>query len=217
VGVNVAKNRVHATYNVSRSEILDFFKDLPLSERPAMLLRFSTISILLLAFALTAVCASGATTVLDTYQKQATDVSGKRVKPRMWSNDRRPNLMQKRFPFKKWDSHFSSLGSKRAPIALTEKREKKRFKTKTIEFPNKAIEMSEWDGRLATLQRQAQISTDDSARKIADKQLYNMALQDIRQYQELGVKLSLRDINRYQFRHNRSNTAVPVRKAGAGR
>jgi hypothetical protein len=159
---------------------------------------------------------SGATTVLDSYQKQATGVSSKRVKPRMWSNDKRPNLMQKKFPFKKWDAHFSSLGSKRAPIALTEKREKKRFKTKIMEFPTKAVEISEWDGRLAQLQRQAQISTDDTARKIADQRLYNKAMQDARQYKDLGAKLSLRDINRYQFRHNRSDTAVPVRQAGAG-
>jgi hypothetical protein len=181
-----------------------------------MFLRFSSIFFLILAFALTGACLSGATTVLDSYQKQATDVSDTRVKPRMWSNDKRPNLMQKKFPFKKWNAHFSSLGSKRAPIALTEKREKKRFKSKIMEFPTIAVEISEWDGRFAKLQRQAQISTDDSARKIADKQLYNMALQDTRKYEEMGATLSLREINRYQFRHNRSDAAVPVRKAGAG-
>ena len=181
-----------------------------------MCLRNSSIFFLILTVTITGAPLRGAKTVLDTYQKQATGVSSKRVKPGMWSNERRPNFMQKKFPFKEWDSHFSSLGSKRAPIALTEKRTKKRFKTKTIEFPNKAVEISEWDGRLAQLQRQAQISTDDTARKIADQRLYNKAMQDARQYKDLGAKLSLRDINRYQFRHNRSDTAVPVRQAGAG-
>jgi hypothetical protein len=181
-----------------------------------MVISYPLVFFLLLAFAMTSAWLTGAPTVLDSYQKQASEVSDKRVKPRMWSNDKKPGLMQKKFPFKEWDSHYSSLGSKRAPISLKETSAKKRFKTEMKEFPTKEFEISEWDGRLAKLQRQARISTDDTAKKIADQQLYNMALQDSRKYEEMGVELSLRDINRYQFRHNRPDTAVPVRKAGAG-
>ena len=46
--------------------------------------------------------------------------------------------------------------------------------------------------------------------------IQEIELQDAQQYRELGVKLSLRDINRYQFRRNRTNDGVPVQKAGAG-
>ena len=76
--------------------------------------------------------------------------------------------------------------------------------------------MSKWDGRLAALQEKALISTDDSAKEITDKRLYDMILQDTRKYADMGVELSLRDLNRYQFRQNRSTGAVPVEKAGGG-
>ena len=92
---------------------------------------------------------------------------------------------------------------------------KKRYKTRMREFPKTELEIAEWDGRVAKLQQKAQISSDDTARVIADKQLYYMALQSTRRYEELGVKLSLRDINRYQFRRNHQSDGVPVRKAGA--
>jgi hypothetical protein len=159
------------------------------------------------------VCAAPIT--LDNYQKRATNFSEKRFSSRMWDNDKQSTLTQKRFPFKKWDKHFSPLGSKRAPIALKETRVKKRYKTRMREFPKTELEIAEWDSRVAKLQRKAQISTDDTARVIADKQLYYMALQSTRQYEELGVELSLRDINRYQFRRNHQSDGVPVRKAGA--
>jgi hypothetical protein len=39
-------------------------------------------------------------------------------------------------------------------------------------------------------------------------------LQESKSFAETGETLSLRDINRFQFRQNRSDTAVPVRAAG---
>jgi hypothetical protein len=56
---------------------------------------------------------------------------------------------------------------------------------------------------------------DDKAQIAADHKLYGMMMQDARQYRELGDKLSLRDINRYQFRRNRSSDEVPMQKAGS--
>jgi hypothetical protein len=41
-------------------------------------------------------------------------------------------------------------------------------------------------------------------------------LQESKSFAETGETLSLRDINRFQFRKNRSDTAVPVRAAGGG-
>ena len=41
-------------------------------------------------------------------------------------------------------------------------------------------------------------------------------MQDSKSYAEIGEPLSLRDINRFQFRQNRSDGAVPVSEAGVG-
>lgn len=150
------------------------------------------------------------------FGREATGISEKKVERKKWSTKKDPGLMQKTFPITQWDKHYSSLGSKRAPVSLKETEEKKLFKTDTKTYPTKKYEMSKWNERLATLQKQALISTDDSAKKIADKQLYDMMLQDTKKYTDMGPELSLRDLNRYQFRHNRPAGAVPVEKAGGG-
>jgi hypothetical protein len=123
--------------------------------------------------------------------------------------------LHKTFPITQWDKHYSSLGAKRSTLSLKETKGKKLFKTETKTYPTKSYEMSEWNARLATLQKKARISTDDSVQEIADKKLYEMMLQDAEKYAELGAELSLRDLNRFQFRHNRSDGEVPVEQVGA--
>ena len=76
--------------------------------------------------------------------------------------------------------------------------------------------MSRWDDRMADLHKQASIQLDDKARIASDHQFYDMMLQDTRHYKELAEKLSLRDINRYQFRRNRTQGEAPTAKAGGG-
>jgi len=77
------------------------------------------------------------------------------------------------------------------------------------------MDISKWNGRLADLERQAQISTNSTAKKIENKRMYERMLNESTSYAQTGETLSLREINRFQFRQNRADTAVPVRAAGS--
>jgi hypothetical protein len=56
---------------------------------------------------------------------------------------------------------------------------------------------------------------DDKARLVVDQKLYYMMLQDSQKYSDMAEDLSLRELNRYQFRRNRSDGDIPVEKAGS--
>jgi len=180
-----------------------------------MISRTPFIALWVFALSLASTLLVGGPSGVENLGKRETGLSNKRVEPRMWQSQRNTALMQKTFPIQEWDKHFSSVGSKRAPIRMSEARGKKIFETNTKTFPKKDFNRSRWNQHFAELHQQARISTDGKARKIADRQLYNMMLHDARKYEDMGEKLSLRDINRYQFRHNRSDEAVPVQAAGA--
>ena len=81
---------------------------------------------------------------------------------------------------------------------------------------NKDIELSKWQGYLADLESRAQISTDTNARVVQDKRMYERMLKQAENYKDTGETLSLRDINRFQFRKNRPEGDVPATKAGSG-
>lgn len=148
--------------------------------------------------------------------QQASDVSNKRVELKQWGPKQRSNLMQQKFPIQSWQKHFSSLGSKRAAITTKESSSKKIFKTEQQTFSQKKYDMSGLNLQMLELHQQAGISMDDQALKIANQQLHQMASQGSKQkFEELGSELSLREINRFQFRHNRSDQALPVQAAGS--
>ncbi|HAV12228.1 MAG TPA: hypothetical protein DCX06_01865 [Opitutae bacterium] len=153
--------------------------------------------------------------LLRDLSKKNSDLSSQRVERKLWSSEQNSKFTDKSFPIKEWDKHFSSVGSKRSTMNSKEAREKELFKTEIKDFPTKDFDMASWNQKFVDLNKNAQISTDDKARKIADRQLYKMLLQDTRQYAELGEQLSLRDLNKYQFRRNRSDGDLPVSKAGA--
>jgi hypothetical protein len=148
------------------------------------------------------------------FNRQASDISEKRVKLKTWQSEKQSKLLDKKFTMTEWGKHFSSLGSKRSNISLQESKNKKLFKTETKTYATKIYEMSQWNERMAALQKQARISTDDIVKDITEKQLYGMMLQDAEKYADMGEELSLRDLNRFQFRHNRSAGAVPVETVG---
>lgn len=149
--------------------------------------------------------------------KQQQEISQKRVEHKTWGGNEQSDLMSKTFPMQSWGKHFSSLGSKRAPISTDNARDKKMFKTQRKEYSVKSYELSDWNARIAELHEKAGISTDDRARKIADQQMYQMAHQGtVQRFNEMREELSLRDINRYQFRHNRPDGDVPVQTAASG-
>ncbi|CAA6690585.1 MULTISPECIES: hypothetical protein [unclassified Lentimonas] len=151
---------------------------------------------------------------VDSLGKQATGVSQKRFEQKSWSGGQQSDLMKKSFPFKQYDSHYSALGSKRSNISMKETKDKERFKAEMMEFPEKKMDISKWNGRLAQLEDQAQISTGTTSKQIEDKRMYESMMQTSKNYAETGKILSLRDVNRFQFRQNRSSSAVPVTAAG---
>ena len=153
---------------------------------------------------------------LASATRRAEVVEDKRVKKQLWAKPEMNSMMNKSFPIGKWDKHFSSVGSKRSPIAITDDKKKQMFDTKTLDREEVSFEMSRWNEHMKDLHQKAGITLDDRAQLVADRQLYNMMLQDTKQFADLGDHVSLRDINRYQFRRNRSDGDIPVEKAGSG-
>ena len=147
--------------------------------------------------------------------RRANAVEEKRFAKHMWPQTHTNSLINKRFAFEHWSKHFSPLGSKRAPIKLTEKSEKIEFTTKLIDREEVKYDMSRWNQQMADLHRNAGIEMDNQAQLAFNSKLYHMLLQDRKKFGDLGKEVSLRDINRYQFRRNRSDGDIPINKAGA--
>jgi len=124
-------------------------------------------------------------------------------------------LAGKRFPIKDWNKHFSSVGSKRAPIAVEASGQREVFATKTLDRDKVDFGMARWNRSMAELHEKAGIEIDDRARIVDKQKLYTQLMQDAKHYSETGKTLSLRDINRYQFRRNRPDGDIPVESAGA--
>lgn len=148
--------------------------------------------------------------------RKADQVEKKEVEKKMWADPGKSRLQDKTFPIKEWNKHFSSLGSKRAPITTDKTKEKKEFKVEVLDRKTVDFEMSRWNDRMADLHERAGIQMDDKAKLVTNRKLYNMMMQDAPHYRELAEELSLRDLNRFQFRRNRSSDGVPVKKAGSG-
>ncbi|WPJ95269.1 hypothetical protein SH580_17750 [Coraliomargarita algicola] len=152
---------------------------------------------------------------LGSVSRRADSVENKRVEKQMWSQSQTNSMMNKSFPIEKWDKHYSSLGGKRSAISVSESKDKQMFQTKTFERKEISFEMSRWNDRMADLHKQAGIDMDARAQLVADKQLYYMMLQDSERFREMAEEVSLRDLNRYQFRRNHSDGDLPVEKAGS--
>ena len=156
---------------------------------------------------------------LGNVNKRLDSLNDKKVETQTW-NGRTNNseLMNKSFPMEKWDKHFTSLGSKKSPIDVKESKDKEIFKTKTKSYETKEFEMSQWNERMKDLEKEARLVSEPdtgSLKKATNEKLYSMLLQDTTQeYEEIAEELSLRDINKFQFRRNHSDSEVPVEKAG---
>ena len=169
----------------------------------------------LLSFFLTFLTYSGAETSSKSLaNRRANTVEEKRFTKQMWSQSETSSLLNKRFSFDHWNKHFSSLGNKRAPIELTESKDKIEFNTRLIDREEFDYDMSEWNQKMIDLHLNAGIDLDDRAQLVVNQKLYQMLLQDRKKFGDLGKKVSLRDLNRYQFRRNRSDGDIPVNKAG---
>jgi hypothetical protein len=180
-----------------------------------MFIRAPFIFLITLAFAVTGTCLCAERSAVDAYSKQATRLSQQRLKKKSWTGGQQSDLMQQSFPFKQWKSHYSSLGSRRSNISVVESQKKRHFDAEKVKFSTKTMDTSRWNRRIADLERQALIHTDQGMQKIQDRRIYNMITHNSKNFANSGETLSLRDINRFQFRQNRSDAAVPVTQAGS--
>jgi hypothetical protein len=153
---------------------------------------------------------------VDFTARQDRSFSQERFEKRPWGGGSGARLADRRFHITEWDKHYSSIGSKRAPIATGETREKKSFRFGTREFPRVDYERAPWNREMADLHRRAGLGPDGQTSRLAARRAYNEAIGDAQKYGSLGEAVSLRDINRYQFRRNRAEGPPPARKAGAG-
>ena len=144
-------------------------------------------------------------------------MADKRYKRSVWSGGHVRRCSRRALRCK-YDKHFSSLGRKRAPVELSEKREKERFRTPEVKsFEQRPMEFSRWSGQLAELQREARIRTDSEVQGQLARKQYQMLLQDTPQaYTDLAEELSMREINRFAFRRNRSQAEPGSVAARAG-
>lgn len=144
-----------------------------------------------------------------------SSIENKRLEKKTWDQQRTSSFADKSFPIQEWGKHYSSVGSKRAAISVDDGFNKEIYKTEMFDSKEVSYEMSDWNARMTDLHKKAGITMDDQAQVVADAQLYSALLQDPQRFRDMKDEVSLRDINRYQFRRNRSDAEVPVTKAGS--
>lgn len=154
---------------------------------------------------------------IESTTRKADRIGNQRFDKKIWGQSGTQAFSKKTISLKEWDKHFSPIGSKRSPIALEDGKEKKMFQTRTRTFQDKKFqtEMSRWNEKMKDLYKSAGIEMDDKARIVDDQKLYSM-MKDSQNFSEMAEEVSLRDLNRYQFRRNRSDDGIPVEKAASG-
>lgn len=152
---------------------------------------------------------------LDMAGRTASASESQRITKNKISPDRKSALTEKTFPIDAWTKHFSSLGGKRAQIEMSSK-DSKTVSFELISPEVKAQPTSRMNDKAARFRKTSRVQTTDSARIAEERQVFSMQLQNATLFRELGKHLSLRDINRFQFRQNRDSGSIPTQKAGAG-
>ena len=174
----------------------------------------SVIVIALLASLLGSIHLHGEGAVIESYKKQERKLSQKRFKQKKWTGKQHSGLTQKAFPFKDWNMQYSSLGSKKWGDLADHVDERKRYDKQMIKYATRDVQISKWQDHLANLESKAQISTSMKSNISRDKRIYEMMLQKAKSHKDTGEILSLRDINRFQFRRNHSDKPLSATKAG---
>lgn len=152
---------------------------------------------------------------LEVAGRKASAIQEKRVVPQQWSSGKSLSLTEKRIPMEAWSKHFSSVGSKRAPIEMRAKAQSTVEVTRR-KFPKQSRPMARMDRQMARIKKEAGIHTKDRPLILREQQVYAMMLQGAVFEQAMQQQLSLRDLNRFQFRRNRSDAPVPIKPAGSG-
>jgi len=151
---------------------------------------------------------------------KAERIENKRFESKRFDRRMNKNFMNKSFPIEKWEKHFSPLGQKRAPVGMDDRwGRRSEFEADVRDEREMARwneRMSRWNERMADLRREARIDTGDQANGFEDAQRFSWALMQRPDFESLRDKLSLSELNRYQFRRNRSTETVPVKKPDSG-
>jgi hypothetical protein len=152
--------------------------------------------------------------------KRANRLEDKRFERRTLEPRRNQRFQGQRFDITEWDKRFSSLGTRRAPGVQPRKqtqnaRERAQFripKIREIEIREKKI--TGLIGEDARLADPAEAQEPSLAERFQGTPVVVMDLQAAA-FREKTKDLSLQDINRYQFRRNRSSEpGLPVTEAG---
>lgn len=170
-----------------------------------------------MALLMTVAYLHGQNSALELATRKADSIADQRYDKKIWGQKGTKAFTKKTISLKEWDKNFSSIGSKRSSIAMEEGKDKKLFQTQIKTFENKdfKMEISRWNEKMKDLHKSAGIKMDDKAQLIADQKLYSEMLKDSKSFSDMAEEVSLRDLNRYQFRRNRSDEAIPVKKAAS--
>lgn len=158
----------------------------------------------------------GDVSMYNKLDQDATSISKKRLSLQLWGGQH-TTFKRKTFPITEWSQHYSSFGRPKSLISTKQTLKKKSYESNKLSFAINEKKLAQLSGRLALLKTQARMSTDDRYDAIEDHRVYAMMLQGAQQYGEMREQLSLRELNRFQFRRNRQADGVPVEKAGVAR
>ena len=156
----------------------------------------------------------GDVSVYNKLAQDATTISKKRLPLQLWGGEH-AKFERKTFPITEWSQHYSSFGRPKSLISTKQTLKHKSYESNKLLFAVNEKKLAQLSGHLALLKTQARMSIDDRYDLIKDHRLYAMMLQGAQQYGEMREQLSLRELNRFQFRRNRQADGVPVEKAGA--
>lgn len=148
---------------------------------------------------------------LRSFDGRLSNLSGKRL-----SSSRMNSAFSKRISVQEWPSKYSSFGTRRFPTGNSKTIGSERVPTTSLQVKtplNDSLARANWD-------RVSQSDLGERAQAVASVQFRDAY------YAELGKRvddwmdkvnnLSLRDVNRFQFRRHRpSEPGFPVQKAGS--
>ncbi|MEM7791219.1 MAG: hypothetical protein AAF546_07450 [Verrucomicrobiota bacterium] len=153
---------------------------------------------------------------LGSLNERADGIQSKAWSGSQWSGgSSRSGHLKKSFPIQEWGKRYSSLGSQRAGGVYKQRYDKKIYQKQIKSYDTWQFDMAQWNDYVSSIHERSAIQTDQRSKKISDRALYHMILQDTRSYRDLGERVSLRDINRFQFRRNRSDGDIPVERVDA--
>jgi hypothetical protein len=126
-------------------------------------------------------------------------------------------LQDQRFGIEDWRKQFSPLGQRRAGMDASQQSRlsQRRFDTEVVTMPEQVYGMARHNQRMAELRERAHVDTDDRAWRFERAPRSMIDLQNVKHFTDEVKEADLNDINRFQFRRNRSE-GIPAEAAGRG-